>query len=63
MKLNLYLQPRTGTDVALFQALASKLVAIGCLDETYLTQRCVGNDELKRFIAELDIQAASMLAA
>jgi molybdopterin-dependent oxidoreductase alpha subunit len=54
---DLYLQPRTGTDVALFQALASKLVAIGCLDETYLTQHCVGNDELKQFIAELDIQA------
>ena len=51
---DVYLQPRTGTDIALFQLMASKLLKLNQTDKKFLNAFCEDSEEFLAFIGGLD---------
>jgi molybdopterin-dependent oxidoreductase alpha subunit len=51
---DLYLQVKTGADMALFQLLNRRLVEDGAIDEDFITHHCAGFEELAAHLRALD---------
>ncbi|MDH4247019.1 MAG: formate dehydrogenase subunit alpha [Deltaproteobacteria bacterium] len=48
----LFLQPRSGTDVALYNGMMNVMIAEGLIDSEFIATRTQGFEELKRVVAE-----------
>ncbi|MCB1842362.1 MAG: FdhF/YdeP family oxidoreductase [Halioglobus sp.] len=54
---SLYLQPRAGSDVALFSALAKRLLELDATDKGFITRHTAGFEPLRDHLASLDTDA------